>query len=76
MEAALYGFWLQHAPVLSVLLPSFTAVVLLLLGDSSGSAGQGGTRLDTRLRWRRAVALGSVSREGPAHSPASAGGHS
>ena len=58
---ALYGFWLQHAPVLSVLLPSFTAVVLLLLGESSGSAGQGGSRLDTRLRWRRAVALGSAA---------------
>lgn len=60
MMEALDGFWLQHAPVLSVLLPSFTAVALLLLGESSGTAGQGGTRLDTRLRWRRAVALGSA----------------
>jgi len=61
VSAALYAFWWQHAPVLSVLLPSFTAVGLLLLGDSSGSAGQGAARLDARLRWRRAVALGSAA---------------
>ena len=61
MSTAVYAFWWQHAPVLSVLLPSFTAVGLLLLGDSPGSAGQGAARLDARLRWRRAVALGSAA---------------
>ena len=29
---AVQAFWLQHAPVLSVLLPAFTAMILLLLG--------------------------------------------
>ena len=33
------AFWLQHAPVLSVLLPVFTAVGLLLIGDSASSGG-------------------------------------
>ena len=61
MSTAVYAFWWQHAPVLSVLLPSFTAVGLLLLGDSPGSAGQAAARLDARLRWRRAVALGSAA---------------
>ena len=42
------AFWLQHAPVLSVLLPVFTAVGLLLIGDSASS---GGTGADGRQRW-------------------------
>lgn len=54
------AFWLQHAPVLSVLLPAFTAVLLLLMGDPSGLAAQGGAHHDRRLRWRRGLAMGSV----------------
>ena len=34
------SFWLQHAPVLSVVLPMLTAVVLLLIGDPGGMAGR------------------------------------
>ena len=41
MEGVL-AFWWQHGPVLSVVLPSLTAVVLLLIGD------QGGRGLDPR----------------------------
>ena len=59
--AALLDFWWQHAPVLSVVWPSFTAVLLVLLGDSAGSAGQGGAHADGRLRLRRALALGSAA---------------
>jgi multicomponent K+:H+ antiporter subunit D len=54
---AITSFWLQHAPVLSVLLPLFTAVALLLIGDSGGMAGQGGGHDDARLRWRRRLSL-------------------
>lgn len=50
-------FWLQHAPVLSVLLPVATAVVLLLLGDSSSSDG---AEVGCRHRWSRRLAMGSV----------------
>ena len=57
---AVQAFWLQHAPVLSVLLPAFTAMILLLLGESPGPAGQGAARTDPRLRVRRALALGSA----------------
>lgn len=60
MMDAVHAFWLQHAPVLSVLLPSFSAMALLLLGDSSGSAVQGGGHGDSRLRWRRRLAMASV----------------
>ncbi|MDZ4281652.1 MAG: monovalent cation/H+ antiporter subunit D, partial [Hydrogenophaga sp.] len=54
------AFWLQHAPVLSVLLPTFTAVVLLLIGDPSGVSAQGGAHDDTRLRWRRRLSMASM----------------
>ena len=60
MVDAISALWLQHAPVLSVLLPAFTAVVMLLLGDSSGLSAQGGAHDDRRLRWQRGLALGSV----------------
>ncbi len=61
MENALMNFWGQHAPVLSVLLPSFTATALLLLGDHNGLSAQGGGHADqARLRWRRGLSLGSV----------------
>ncbi len=61
MLNALTSFWGQHAPVLSVLLPSFTAMALLLLGDHNGLSAQGGGHGDvSRLRWRRRLSLGSV----------------
>ena len=60
MMDVLYAFWLQHAPVLSVLLPVFTAIGLLLLGDSTGAAVQGSGHGDVRLRWRRRLAMASV----------------
>jgi multicomponent K+:H+ antiporter subunit D len=54
------AFWLQHAPVLSVLLPTFTAVLLLLIGDPSGVSAQGGGHDDARLRWRRRLSMASM----------------
>ena len=59
MEGVL-AFWWQHGPVLSVVLPSLTAVVLLLIGDQGGMAGQGGSHDLGRLRWHRRVAMASV----------------
>ncbi|WP_310563971.1 monovalent cation/H+ antiporter subunit D [Hydrogenophaga sp.] len=61
MTGALYSLWLQHAPVLSVVLPMLTAVVLLLIGDQGGMAGQGGAHDDAPLRWRRRLALLSTA---------------
>jgi multicomponent K+:H+ antiporter subunit D len=61
MTGAVMAFWLQHAPVLSVVLPMLTAVVLLLIGDAGGMAGQGGAHDDAPLRWRRRVALLSTA---------------
>ena len=46
MTGSLFDFWLQHAPVLSVVLPMLTAVVLLLIGDQGGMTGQGGAHDD------------------------------
>ena len=60
MSAAILGFWLQHAPVLSVLLPSFTAMALLLLGDFGGMSGVGGGHNRARVVWRRRLSLASV----------------
>ena len=60
MTEALMFFWLQHAPVLSVVLPLLTAVLLLLIGDAGGMAGQGGGHDDAALRWRRRISMGSV----------------
>lgn len=54
------AFWLQHAPVLSVVLPTFTAVLLLLIGDPSGVSAQGGGHDDARLRWRRWLSMASM----------------
>ena len=61
MTGSLFDVWLQHAPVLSVVLPMLTAVVLLLIGDAGGMAGQGGAHDDATLRWRRRVALLSTA---------------
>ncbi|MCV0440066.1 MAG: monovalent cation/H+ antiporter subunit D [Hydrogenophaga sp.] len=60
MFDAIVSFWHLHAPVLSVLLPAFTAVGMLLLGDSSGLAAQGGGHGSARVRWRRNLAMASV----------------
>ncbi len=60
MTGGLTSFWLQHAPVLSVVLPMLTAVVLLLIGDQGGMAGQGGAHDDAPLRWRRRISLASA----------------
>jgi multicomponent K+:H+ antiporter subunit D len=57
MWDAIIAFWLQHAPVLSVLLPVFTAVALLLIGDSAGS---GSSQAGGRQRWGRRLAMASV----------------
>lgn len=57
---AILALWLQHAPVLSVLLPSSTAMVLLLLGDAGNASTQAGEDGARRLRWRRRLSLASV----------------
>mgnify|MGYP001627035953 CR=1 FL=1 len=60
--AALLAFWQVHAPVLSVLLPSLTAVAMLLLGDHDGPSAQGGGHADAaRLARRRALSLASAT---------------
>jgi hypothetical protein len=59
MFDVLVSFWLLHAPVLPVLLPVFTAVVLLLLGDGSQEVAGGGHG-DSRQRWARRLAMASV----------------
>jgi multicomponent K+:H+ antiporter subunit D len=61
MPAFLFDFWWQHAPVLSVLLPIFTAVALLLLGDHGGLAAVGGGHSGSRMRWRRLISVASVA---------------
>ena len=60
MGAALVAFWEQHAPILPVLLPSFTAMLMLLLGDHGGLSAHGGGRGGQGLSWRRRVSLGSA----------------
>ena len=47
----------DHLPVLTVLLPALTAVLLLFIGDGGGDVGQHG---NPRLVWTRRIALGSV----------------
>ena len=49
----------EHLPILPVLLPSLTAIVLLLIGDRGGD-GLGGHG-HRRLLWARRIALGSVT---------------
>lgn len=60
MSDAILGFWLQHAPVLSVMLPAFTGMALLLLGDFGGMSGVGGGHSAARVVWRRRLSTGSV----------------
>jgi multicomponent K+:H+ antiporter subunit D len=51
--------WLDHLPVLVVVLPALTAVALLFIGDG-GSDAQGGHG-HRRLPWARRVSLASVA---------------
>ena len=48
----------DHLPILPVLLPSATAIVLLLIGDGGGLAQ--GKRALPRRRWARRIALASA----------------
>ena len=61
MAEQLSALFSQHLPALPVLLPLFTAVVLLLLGDGGGQASHGGAVL-RRSRWisLAAVVFGAV----------------
>ncbi|MGQ9724000.1 MAG: monovalent cation/H+ antiporter subunit D [Tepidimonas sp.] len=60
MGQAMLGVWLAHGPVLSVLLPSFTGIALLLLGDHGGMSGVGGGHATRRLAWQRRLSLVSA----------------
>ncbi|RZT93646.1 monovalent cation/H+ antiporter subunit D [Rivibacter subsaxonicus] len=53
------GALANHLPVVPVLLPAFTAIALLLLGDHGGTP-QGGHG-HRRLRWARWLSLASVT---------------
>ena len=53
--SALHALWLQHLPILPVLVPAFTAMALLLLGDAPGGHGQ------ARSKWGRRISLSSVA---------------
>jgi multicomponent K+:H+ antiporter subunit D len=50
------AFWQAHFPILSILLPAFTGILLVLLGNSDPN------RLyqDWRQAWRRGISLGSA----------------
>lgn len=56
MTGPVATFFAAHLPILPVLVPLFTAIVLLLIGDEDGQAGHTGAR----LRWGRIVSLGCV----------------
>ena len=61
MSELLSLFFETHLPVLPVLLPMFTAVALLLLGDDGGEASHGGRLLQRRrLLSIASVVLGAV----------------
>ncbi|WP_347460795.1 monovalent cation/H+ antiporter subunit D [Acinetobacter sp. ANC 7454] len=47
----LYNFWVQHTPIFSILLPAFTAFILVLLGNP----GSGSLITDWRQPWRRGI---------------------
>ncbi len=61
MTDLILAFWLQHAPVLSVLLPTFTAIVLLLLGEPAGASAEASGHVGSAVRSRRWLAMTSVS---------------
>ncbi|MCE6236553.1 monovalent cation/H+ antiporter subunit D [Acinetobacter pittii] len=47
------SFWQQHTPIFSILIPAFTAFILLLLGNP----GAGTLKDDWRQPWRRGISL-------------------
>lgn len=51
--------FLDHLPVLVVVLPALAAVALLFIGD--GGSGEHGGHGHPRLRWARRLSLGSVT---------------
>lgn len=51
MVEGLLGFWQQHMPLFSVLLPALTAVLLVLLGDARSSDPDSAQRSARRQRW-------------------------
>lgn len=51
-----FEFWLYHSPILSILIPGFTAFILVLLGNP----GSGQLSQDWRQPWRRGISLVSV----------------
>ena len=61
MSDLLAPLFSMHMPVLPVLLPLFTAVILLIMGDQGGEASHGGPLLKRRrLLSLTAVVLGAV----------------
>lgn len=50
------SFWQQHTPIFSILIPAFTAFILLLLGNP----GAGALNDDWRQPWRRGISLVSA----------------
>ena len=61
MFEGLLGFWQQHLPFFSVLLPALTAVVLVLMGDSRASPDpEAAARVARRQRYQRWVSFGSA----------------
>ena len=49
-------FWHNHAPIISILIPAFSAFILVLLGNP----GSGALAHDWRQPWRRGISLVSV----------------
>ncbi|QIO10282.1 monovalent cation/H+ antiporter subunit D [Acinetobacter lanii] len=49
-------FWQHHSPIFSILIPAFTAFILLLLGNP----GSGSLAHDWRQPWRRGISLVSM----------------
>lgn len=60
MSMALLNFWQSHASVLSVLLPAFSGMALLLLGSPVGVSSLGGGHHHRRLVWVRRLSLSSA----------------
>lgn len=44
-------FWLKHTPIISILIPAFTAFILVILGNP----GSGSLAYDWRQPWRRGI---------------------
>ena len=52
----LINFWTMHAPIFSILIPAFTAFILIILGNP----GSGSLETDRRQPWRRGLSIVSV----------------